>query len=130
MKRRQRRIRALSPVQQRARELRQELTPAETLLWHALRGKQLAGFKFRRQHPIDRFITDFYCAACKLIVELDGGIHDEQQDRDAIRTEALEQRGYRVIRFPNEQVLHHLDQVLAAIEAACLANSADDDEGD
>jgi very-short-patch-repair endonuclease len=80
MKRRQRRIRALSPVQQQARELRQELTPAEKVLWQALRDKQLAGFKFRRQHPIDRFIADFYCAACKLIVELDGGIHDEQQD--------------------------------------------------
>ncbi len=85
MKRQKKRIRALSLVQQRARELRQEMTPAEKTLWEQLRNRKLGGFKFRRQHPLDRFIVDFYCAACKLIVEVDGDIHDLQQERDAIR---------------------------------------------
>jgi very-short-patch-repair endonuclease len=116
----QKRIRALSPVQERARELRREMTPAEKILWAQLRNRDLAGFKFRRQHPLERFIVDFYCAACRLIVEIDGDIHDLQQERDAVRTEALEAQGYRIIRFRNEQVLNHLETVLAAIKTACL----------
>ncbi len=121
MKRPKKRIRALSLVQQRARELRQEMTPAEKILWEQLRNRKLDGFKFRRQHPLDRFIVDFYCAACKLIVEVDGDIHYLQQERDAVRTEELERQGYRLIRFRNEQVLHNLENVLAAIQAACLS---------
>jgi very-short-patch-repair endonuclease len=119
MKRQQKRIRALSPVQQRTRELRHEMTPAEKLLWAHLRNRKLAGFKFRRQHPLDRFIVDFYCPACKLVVEVDGDIHDLQQEQDAVRTEELEQHGCQVIRFRNEQVLHELENVLAAIKTAC-----------
>jgi very-short-patch-repair endonuclease len=120
MTRQQKRIRALSPVQQRARELRREMTPAETILWEQLRNRELAGFKFRRQHPLDRFIVDFYCAACRLVVEIDGDIHDLQQERDAVRTEALAVQGYRIIRFRNEQVFNYLETVLAAIKTACL----------
>jgi very-short-patch-repair endonuclease len=118
MKDRPKRIRALSPIQQRARELRQEMTPAEKLLWQRLRNRQLAGLKFRRQHPLDRFIVDFYCAAARLIVEIDGPIHDFQPERDSARTAELEQKGYRLIRFQNEQVLNDLETVLTAIQAA------------
>jgi very-short-patch-repair endonuclease len=121
MQRRQKPIRAPRPIRQRARELRQEMTPAEELLWERLRNRKLAGFKFRRQHPINRFVVDFYCAACKLIVEVDGGIHDQQSERDIVRAEELEQHGYHLIRFRNEQVLHNLQNVLAAIQTACLA---------
>ena len=124
MKRQQKRMRALSPVQQRARELRQEMTPAEKLLWEQLRNRKLAGLKFRRQHPLDRFIVDFYCAACNLVVEVDGDIHDLQQERDEVRIEELELQGHQVIRFRNEQVLNDLETVLTAIKAACLSSAA------
>jgi very-short-patch-repair endonuclease len=121
MKRRQKRIRALSLVQQRARELRREMTPAEKILWNHLRNRKLNGFKFRRQHPLDRFVVHFYCPACKLIVDVDGDIHDLQPERDAVRTKELEQHGYRLIRFHNELVLNELENVLIAIKAACLS---------
>lgn len=114
------RIRNVSqPVQQRARSLRQEMTPAETRLWQHLRNRSLAGLKFRRQQPLGPFIADFYCAEHRLIVELDGAVHDQQQERDAARTEYFEQHGYRVIRFRNEEVMVNLDSVLAAIRDAC-----------
>ncbi len=70
----------------RARELRQPQTPAERKLWSRLRNQRLGGFKFRRQHPIDRFIVDFYCATCHLVVEVDGDSHTEQAEYDAART--------------------------------------------
>ena len=130
MKRQQKRMRALSPVQQRARELRQEMTPAEKLLWAHLRNRQLAGLKFRRQHPLDRFIVDFYCAACKLVVELDGDIHNLQQERDAVRTAELAQQGHQVIRFRNEQVLNDLETVLAAIKATCQSLAGEGKTGE
>ena len=96
------------------------MTPAERLLWSRLRGKQLAGFKFRRQHPLlGRFITDFCCPAVRLVVEVDGDVHDWQQERDQARTEELERHGYRVIRFQNDQVLNEIEGVLAAIHTAC-----------
>ena len=112
-------IRASRSIRQRARELRQEMTPAEKILWEQLRNRKLAGFKFRRQQPIDRFIVDFYCAECKLVIEVDGDIHDLQPARDATRTEKLEQLGYCLIRFRNEQVLNQLNTVLETILAAC-----------
>lgn len=105
MKRQRKRIRTPAQIQQRARELRQEMTPAEKLLWSRLRNKQLHELKFRRQLPLGPFIADFYCAARCLVVEIDGDIHDLQPERDAARTEQFEQHGYRVIRFRNEQVL-------------------------
>ena len=100
---------------QAARKLRQNLTPAESRLWDALKNKQLHGLRFRCQHPLHGFIADFYCPAHRLIVEVDGGIHDEQQDYDAARTERLEVLGYRVLRFGNEEVMGDLEGVLAGI---------------
>ena len=123
MKREKKRIRTPAQIQQRARELRREMTPAEKLLWSRLRNKRLDGLKFRRQHPLGPFIADFYCAACRLVVEIDGDIHDLQPEREAARTEQFAQYGYRVIRFRNKQVLNDIEDVLAAIEAACTVDS-------
>ena len=119
MKRSRKRIRTPAQTQQQARELRQEMTPAEKLLWSHLRNKQLNGLKFRRQHPLGPFVADFYCAERRLVVEIDGDIHDLQPERDAARTEQFEQYGYHVIRFRNEQVLNNIESVLRAIESAC-----------
>jgi very-short-patch-repair endonuclease len=123
MKREKKRIRTPAQVQQRARELRKEITLAEKLLWSRLRNKQLKGLKFRRQHPLGPFIADFYCAARRLVVEIDGDIHDLQPERDAARTEQFKQYGYRLIRFRNKQVLNDIEDVLVAIEAACTVDS-------
>ncbi|WP_019948213.1 methionine synthase [Hymenobacter aerophilus] len=103
----------------RSRAMRQEPTEAERLLWQALRGGQ-AGAKFRRQHSIDRYIVDFVSIAAKLIVEVDGKGHYEpdQQDYDTGRTALLEELGYRVLRFPNEQVIEQLESVVSEIKAA------------
>jgi len=100
-----------------AREMRQAPTDAEQRLWHFLRDRQLGGYKFRRQHPIDRYIADLICIEARLIVELDGGQHAEieQQQKDEERTRFFESRGFRVLRFWNDEVLTHTEDVLAAI---------------
>jgi very-short-patch-repair endonuclease len=98
-----------------ARQMRCEPTPSEKRLWQKLRQKQLLGFKFRRQQAIDRFIVDFYCAEARLVVEVDGGIHDYTQEEDAIRQEFLESLGLRVVRFRNEDVLEEIEGVLEGI---------------
>ena len=111
-----RRVRGASrELEARARVLRHLPTRAEDTLWNTLRGWDLA--KFRRQHPVDRFILDFYCASAKLCIEVDGGIHEEQQERDAARTEYLGARGIRVIRFTNDEVLDDTRSVMRRIEA-------------
>ena len=101
----------------KARELRKSMTEAEKYLWKKLRGRQLNGLKFRRQHPLDIFIADFYCHEKKLIIELDGGIHDsiEQSEHDDGRTFELEEKGFKIIRFRNEEVINDLERVLARI---------------
>ena len=107
-----------------ARELRHPQTPTERKIWARVRSNQL-GPHFRRQHPIWRFIVDFYCASAHLIVEIDGDTHAEldQVEYDAARTRWLESRGYRMIRFTNRQVGNQLDAVLEAIAVACRANN-------
>jgi very-short-patch-repair endonuclease len=101
-----------------ARQMRHDPTQAEAILWEALRGRRIGDFKFRRQHPIDRFIVDFYCAEALLVIEVDGEIHDYTQDEDAIRQAFIESRGLNVLRFKNQQVEDALDTVLDAIHAA------------
>jgi len=96
MKNRQR-IRTSAGIQQHARELRHEMTRAEQLLWERLRDHQLGGLKFRRQHPLGPFIADFYCAEKRLVLEIDGDIHDLQREQDEQRTRQYEEFGYRVI---------------------------------
>ena len=98
-----------------ARQMRCEPTPAEKRLWQKLRHKQLLNFKFRRQHAIDRFIVDFYCAEAQLIVEIDGEIHDYTQKEDAIRQEFLENLGFRVVRFRNQRIFDDIDGVVEEI---------------
>jgi very-short-patch-repair endonuclease len=101
-----------------ARVNRQKHTPAEKLLWVALRANGLDGWKFRRQMVIDKFIVDFCCPEGKLIVELDGAIHDsrEAQIADALRTEHLIALGYQVIRFRNEEILQNLPEALIMLK--------------
>ncbi len=98
-------------------EMRKNPTPAEEALWQRLRGEQL-GTKFRRQHSIDRFIVDFYAREPRLIIEVDGPIHETQREYDALRQSILEELGYRVLRFTNDQVLQNIEQVIATIRAA------------
>ena len=101
-----------------ARQMRQEPTEAERRLWEGLRRKQLGEHKFRRQHPIDRFVVDFYCAEAQLVIEVDGDIHQYTAEEDALRTAFLESLGLRVLRFHNDAVFADLDGVLAQITAA------------
>ena len=105
-------------VRTRAKELRKEQTPAERMLWRVLRDRAVNGLKFRRQHPLDGFVLDFFCPEVKLCVELDGGIHDSQVERDAERTAQLAARGLRVIRFRNEEVEDDMTSVLHRIAKA------------
>ena len=96
----------------RARMLRNHSTDAERHLWRRLRLDQIAGFKFRRQVPISGYVADFVCTKAKLIVELDGGQHAEQSDYDEQRTRTLEAKGYRVVRYWNDDVLLRTEDVL------------------
>ncbi|MBV6452185.1 MAG: hypothetical protein MHPDNHAH_02939 [Anaerolineales bacterium] len=97
-----------------AGKLRKDPTPAERKLWAALRNDQL-GVNFRRQHAIGKYIPDFVCIEKKLIIELDGGQHLEQQEYDEERTKYLNSLGYKVIRFWNNDVIKNLDSVTLAI---------------
>ena len=99
----------------KARLLRKNSTDAEKQLWQKLRNRQLNGFKFRRQAPIGTYIVDFSCSDLKLIVEVDGGQHAEQQRYDSARTEYLESLGFTVIRFWNNEVLTNIDGVLETL---------------
>jgi len=84
--------------------------------------------RFRRQHPIGRFIADFYCPEHRLIIEVDGGVHIAQRERDEARTEWLEARGYRVMRFTNQEVYHQLPAVLKAIYEACSSPGPEEED--
>lgn len=98
-----------------ARELRRQATDAEHLLWKHLRGRRLAGYKFRRQVVIEPYIVDFVCIETKLIVEADGGQHMEQMEYDAKRTDILQSMGYEVMRFWNNEILMDINVVLEQI---------------
>jgi very-short-patch-repair endonuclease len=103
-----------------ARKLREKQTNAEKSLWMRLRNKQLEGVKFRRQQPIGSYIVDFASFERKLIVEIDGGQHNEEKirERDEERTTRLKERGYQIIRFWNNEVLMNLEGVLESIREA------------
>jgi very-short-patch-repair endonuclease len=108
---------AIGKLYQYGRELRQSSTNAEKILWGYLRGRKLNGLKFRRQHPMDKFIADFYCHEKKLVVEVDGAIHDvkENAEYDKSRTRILEGSGIKVIRFRNEEVENKIELVINEI---------------
>lgn len=103
-----------------AKALRGNLTNAETILWAHLRNGQIAGWRFRRQHPVGPYIADFACAKAKLIIEVDGATHgsDREQTRDEKRTAFLESRGWRVLRVWNSDIYDNLDGVMDAIGSA------------
>ena len=113
-------------IMARAREMRHPQTPAEATLWQALRNRKLK-LKFRRQHPIDRFIIDFYCADAKLLIEIDGASHFEpgQEEYDKARTEFLEEMGYRLIRFTNHDVRYNLAAVVDEIQRTAVSRVAE-----
>ena len=105
-------------IKDAARDLRHNMTPAEELLWERLKLRRLNGLRFRRQHPIGRFILDFYCSEHKLVIEVDGPIHERQTEHDEARTEHLRSAGYTVLRFQNEEVIEETDAVLEKILVA------------
>ena len=104
-----------------SRDLRNNMTDAEQMLWQRLRRKQILGLQFYRQKPILNFIVDFYCPAANLVIECDGGQHytDEGLEADRVRDEALAQLGFRVLRFDNGQVMRHLNNVIDEIVSYC-----------
>jgi very-short-patch-repair endonuclease len=103
----------------RSKDLRREMTPTEARLWQRLRANRLEGFHFRRQQVIDRFIVDFYCHQADLVVEVDGGVHLDQEEYDRERDLCLQERGLKVLRFTNTQVNNNLEDVLSLILEAC-----------
>ena len=109
---------APSDLFSKAQFLRRNETIAEKLLWEKLRNNQLEGLKFRRQHPVNIYIADFYCHKFKLIIELDGDYHDqeEQKQKDEVRTEVLRLNDLKIIRFKNEEVEQDINQVLTTIK--------------
>ena len=98
-----------------SREKRSEPTPAEIALWECVRNRKFEGLKFRRQHTIERFIVDFFCPELRLVIEVDGDIHQYTVEEDAVRQEFLESQGFQVIRFTNDQVLSNIHDVLNSI---------------
>jgi len=107
---------------EKAKILRDHMTDAELKLWDILRNKQLLNFRFRPQHPIDIFIADFYCHSLKLVIEVDGGIHNtkDQREYDIGREAELLNWGIKVIRFTNEEVKNDVYLVKKKIELICI----------
>jgi very-short-patch-repair endonuclease len=103
----------------RAKELRRNMTEAEKLLWSRIRRDQIDGLAFRKQVPVGDYIPDFACLAIKLVIEVDGGQHDARKAEDDARTAVLENQGYRVLRFWNNEVLGNVDGVLQVIVETC-----------
>ncbi len=101
-----------------AKRLRKNQTGAERLLWSRLRDRQLAGCYFRRQSPIGPYVVDFVCRERRLVVEVDGSQHAFRREKDRRRTEWLESRRYRVVRFWNREVLEDVEEVLEAVLGA------------
>ena len=100
--------------------MRHEPSPTEALMWKLLRNRKLAGFRFRRQHPIPPYIADYYCAVSKLIVELDGDTHIGSEEYDRVREEFFRSEGYRVLRFWNPEAFDDEASVIECIYQACV----------
>jgi very-short-patch-repair endonuclease len=108
-------------LKEHARELRKNMTPAERILWGALRGRQFAGYKFRRQQPFGEYVLDFFCSNTRLALEIDGETHLGKEKPDERRSQWLEQQGIKVLRFWNTQVYDELEAVLEMIFRECEA---------
>ena len=100
------------------RHLRRNMTDAELRLWRHLRGLQVAGFRFRRQHPFEDYILDFVCLEAMLVVEVDGGQHAQEVEHDHARTRRLNAAGFNVLRFWNNEVLNETEAVVESIRNA------------
>ncbi len=98
-----------------ARNLRKNQTVAEQILWYQLRNRRFLNYKFRRQYPVEPYIADFICLELKLIIEIDGSQHYDQFDKDTERTLFLNQRGFKIVRFWNNELFDNLEGVLERI---------------
>jgi very-short-patch-repair endonuclease len=108
-----------------SRQLRSEMTDAESYLWQRLRARQIHGLKFRRQHPVGNYILDFACIEARLAIEVDGGQHNEMQINDDQRTALLEAQGWKVLRFWNNEVLQNIEGVLMELLDAITIDKSD-----
>jgi len=117
-------IRTSPEIRQRARELRQRMTPSERVLWERLRNREVDGLKFKRQHPFGPYIFDFFCSRLKLVIELDGSVHDDpiEQANDAERDAQCRAHGLTVHRFTNHEVFHNLEHIIQSIVNISRAN--------
>ena len=113
---------AKSEIFQYAFELRNNMTEAEKMLWNRLNKNQL-GVRFKAQHPIDIFIADFYCHKYKLVIEVDGDIHEKQKEYDDGRTFELEHFGIKLIRFTNDEIFRDIDEVVRKIKIVLSSNA-------
>ena len=113
-------FRAKPGVMESAKLLRNNMTYHEKLLWEKLKGKQICGIRFRRQHPISLFIVDFYCHEVRLVVEVDGEIHYDRIDYDDGRSAKMERFGIKVIRFTNFEVENNIEKVIMRIETTVI----------
>ena len=109
---------------EKAKELRKHMTEAEGLLWERLKGKQLLDLRFRRQHPINIYIADFYCHSVLLAIEVDGGIHEIEENKkyDISREDELLKYGIKVIRFKNQDILNNINDVIVMIKEYIIEN--------
>ena len=115
----------LSTKFRQAKKFRKEMTPSESLLWSRLRGNQLMGMHFRRQHVIRGFIVDFYCHRARLVIEIDGDIHQSKIIEDAIRDKILESMGLVMVHLSADKVEKNLTVTLGDIQTACLRKIPD-----
>ena len=113
---------ASSNIKQKSRELRKIMTETEKILWSKLWKKQQNGIYFRRQHPYNIYILDFYCFQANLVIEVDGPIHDMTIEYDSERTRFLESSGLKVLRFTNEDIESRIDWVLELINGYLISN--------
>jgi very-short-patch-repair endonuclease len=105
---------------EKAKKLRENLTECEQLLWKRLDKNKVLGFRFKCQHPIDIFIADFYCHKLKLVIEIDGEIHNQKLEYDFGRTDEMERFDIMVIRFPNKEVKEDINKVMREIVRVCV----------
>lgn len=108
---------------EKARKLRKKSTPGERAMWNVLRRKQVLGFEFRRQRPIDCFILDFYCKECMLAIEIDGSSHYYKQEYDNWRQKKLESMGVKFLRFSESDAKKHTESVVKEIEKWLIKNA-------
>ncbi|WP_319589885.1 endonuclease domain-containing protein [uncultured Draconibacterium sp.] len=99
----------------KARQLRSRMTPSEVIIWEKLKNKQICGVRFRRQHPIEIFIVDFYCHAAKLVVEIDGKIHLATKDYDNERTKEINKYNILILRYTNDEISNNLNKIIKEI---------------